>query len=355
MPFSKSRGQASLEMVVGLIILLVVAGVVIGLVMQTMSKSNLEAVSQGDAAKKFIEGCSVSCDTKNTMEYCTAKFSGEQWNKNDIKGELVNMNEWDFCEDGAYCFLVTDCDEFGGNRDIEYCRKFLCQTYINKYGNAAAASTKLKEIFSVSQNLAGCCRKEKDGSTTCYSQLSAQDKWFQKGFGDYGFCGSSGGKVYDGNDCGDGVCDPDVGETASNCPDDCTGQPYCGDGKCDSASGENEATCSEDCGGSGSSLTFSGCAYDSASGSMTCNTNCKDTGTVIVAVSDGNKNAQSMGGDISDGTMTISGGKITVKPVLVNNGTDTLSYPLSDLSGPGTWTATLFCADPDGYKILMNV
>lgn len=47
------------------------------------------------------------------------------------------------------------------------------------------------------------------------------------------------------NECNDdSYCDADLGETSSNCPNDC---PACGDGACDDSIGEDEETCPEDC------------------------------------------------------------------------------------------------------------
>ncbi|MFA6330228.1 MAG: hypothetical protein WCX64_06130, partial [Candidatus Micrarchaeia archaeon] len=47
-------------------------------------------------------------------------------------------------------------------------------------------------------------------------------------------------------DCGDGICDADIGESPVTCPADCGALNYCGDGICDY--GESTSTCPEDCG-----------------------------------------------------------------------------------------------------------
>lgn len=46
-----------------------------------------------------------------------------------------------------------------------------------------------------------------------------------------------------GADCGDGICDPSIGEDSDNCPTDC----YCGDGICDPFE-DAGGSCSSDCG-----------------------------------------------------------------------------------------------------------
>jgi hypothetical protein len=48
--------------------------------------------------------------------------------------------------------------------------------------------------------------------------------------------------------CGDGVCDPALGESTITCPGDCPPPPgYCGDGTCDPGLGESTVTCPGDC------------------------------------------------------------------------------------------------------------
>ena len=48
--------------------------------------------------------------------------------------------------------------------------------------------------------------------------------------------------------CGDGTCDPDIGEDSTSCPTDCKPCPGCGDGVCDVGLHETCATCEIDCG-----------------------------------------------------------------------------------------------------------
>src|SRR5688500_7537897 len=50
--------------------------------------------------------------------------------------------------------------------------------------------------------------------------------------------------------CGDGLCDPSVGETCETCPTDCEwcAEPICGDGLCGPDSAERCDTCPIDCG-----------------------------------------------------------------------------------------------------------
>ena len=51
--------------------------------------------------------------------------------------------------------------------------------------------------------------------------------------------------------CGDGICQPECGETASKCPYDCYVDPcenaWCGDGICQPECGETASKCPHDC------------------------------------------------------------------------------------------------------------
>jgi len=131
------KGQASLEMVVGLIILLVVAGVVITLVLHFIKPSNLPNPEKQIKVRNFLMECEEYCKDTNSVEFCRHYFDGD-WNGNGRKNEIVEVGKykWKTCENRVYCFLVYDCeDRFGsGRQQIENCRKLLCQTYLDKYG-----------------------------------------------------------------------------------------------------------------------------------------------------------------------------------------------------------------------------
>lgn len=344
-----TKGEASLEMVVGLIILLVVAGVVIGLVMTTMSEENITGVAKGDAADTFVTQCDNYCNVEDATSYCTSKFEDEFWDKDEIKGELVNAEEWDFCEDGAYCFLVTDCDAFNGKGDVEYCRKYLCQMYKEKYGSTTDASQKLSELFKASEDTEGCCRKDKDGNTECYSELDSRDQWTVKFFNNNQYCGGTGGGTTT-SIVVDGVCNIYSGENRDNC-DDC----ICGDGVCDSAE-SSAGDCSVDCTGGSQNNTeaelyVKNCTYDGID-TITCASNCEDVG--LMTVSHGDNAATCLSTEVLDiGTITISGGNVSCETVHTELDGD-IYYNLSELSGDySTWSLTLVCDSPDATKVLL--
>lgn len=157
------KAQASLEMVVGLIILLVVAGVVISLVIHYISPKNMP--NAGDAIKKnqFLQNCEDYCKDTNSVDYCRyywgseARESGSvthlDWNGDGEVNGIVNMGkfQWAICEDRIFCFLAVPCDRFGsgGLDTLEKCKRMLCQTYKEKYGDDVKATNALKDAVDV--------------------------------------------------------------------------------------------------------------------------------------------------------------------------------------------------------------
>ncbi|MGC9310988.1 MAG: hypothetical protein ACP5E4_04685, partial [Candidatus Aenigmatarchaeota archaeon] len=93
-------------------------------------------------------------------------------------------------------------------------------------------------------------------------------------------------------------------------------------------------------------------AYDSAAATLTCDTNCVNSGDIILmTVSDSEgKNAKSSEGLVSDGTMTFLAGKISIKP---NHGIigETEFYSLDELN-QSSWTIFLSCSSPEGSKAI---
>lgn len=318
MVISGKKGQASLEMIVGLIILLVIAAVVIAMALNVLKTPEL-GPSEAD---KFVQDCNSLCTANNVHEYCTKKFTGISWNKDTrATGELVDVNIWKACEGGIYCFLATDCDKFGGSADLDYCRSFLCQTYTDQYGNTNDASARLQEIFSVSgkEGLDKCCMKKEDGSELCYKDLPARDKWLQSKFGSVLFC--SGGAVGNLRNCGDGTCKDTEGENPQNCPQDCQQQAQ---------------------------IALTNCVYSTASDSITCDTDCLGTvfdgsATRLVVISNDQLSIAADGAEAT-GTITISGGKVTAKPV-----NTVYSVSLSGLDQNTTqWIVSFSCQNPKG-------
>jgi len=148
------RGQFSLEMVVGLIILLVVAGVVIGLVLFYISPQKMPKPGEEIGIRTFLSKCENYCLDQNSLDYCRYYYEGNDWNRNGVKYEVIGVGKhgWLTCEDRVFCFLVVPCeDRFGsGLEALKKCKNILCQTYIEKYGNVEKATEALLRDISFS-------------------------------------------------------------------------------------------------------------------------------------------------------------------------------------------------------------
>jgi len=130
-----SKGQKSLEMIVGMIILLVVAAVVIN-----MFLNNVKPPDIPDPKKMKLEQISSTCeqwceayssgDLAAGISYCSEQFSlvGE--------GEIAERREGirSYCEDSFYCFLVHDCQLANGQTlNAGRCKELLCQKFKASY------------------------------------------------------------------------------------------------------------------------------------------------------------------------------------------------------------------------------
>lgn len=143
------KAQASLEMVVGLIILLVVAAVVISLVLHYIRPESMPQPSEQLEKGKFLENCELYCQN-DPVEYCRYYYPGDDWDGDEIRHEVVEVGDykWPTCEDRVYCFLVQPCeDRFGRGLDaIKKCKELLCQTYLEKHGgNVDRATEELRD------------------------------------------------------------------------------------------------------------------------------------------------------------------------------------------------------------------
>ena len=162
------RGQASLETVVGLIILLVVAGVVISLVIYYINPEKMPETGKQLEKTAFLTECESYCKDLTSIEYCRYYFEGD-WDKDGLIHQVIQVGkyEWSTCEDRVYCFLAKECEErFGsGLAVMEKCKSMLCQAYMEKYGNSTLATEALRDDIDVSR--------------VCdMTGIPEQDRWF---------------------------------------------------------------------------------------------------------------------------------------------------------------------------------
>jgi len=188
--FSKrKKGDKSLEMIIGLMILLVVAAVVIKLFLNYVNPEKVPSTPDQElAVRSFVSDCEALCikaQNGKSLEYCTTYFEGNDWNNNGIPNEIVSVGAkvmWDVCEDRVYCFHVYDCSWATGKIGMEECRNLLCEAGREKYGDDESASDYVMGLIQ-------------EGSCNTAS-LDPKERWIYSKFADLDGDGSLSGSAY---------------------------------------------------------------------------------------------------------------------------------------------------------------
>ncbi|NPA38661.1 MAG: hypothetical protein GXN99_02590 [Candidatus Nanohaloarchaeota archaeon] len=164
------KGDKSLEMVIGLMILLVVAGVVIKMFITYVNPSRLQSSDPTNNLEfqNFIQSCENLCQKAKaggTLDYCYTYFPKNDINNNGIPNEVIEVGEarWKACEDRVYCFLVSKC-QLPDNTYLtaRECVKRLYNSYISYGLPSDKAKTKIKNAL-----IPGSC------------ELPAGDNWYE--------------------------------------------------------------------------------------------------------------------------------------------------------------------------------
>lgn len=152
------KGQMSLEMIIGLLILLVVAAVVINLFLSNTKGIGVQQYKDSLQYRNFKAQCESQCsDAQSTgnlagfAKYCHTKLTGDtDLNRNGkVDAFPANTKLLNVCEDGVYCFHVYTCQNSdGGTIDWSDCRTILCNAYYQVYQDYNKANDKVKGIFA---------------------------------------------------------------------------------------------------------------------------------------------------------------------------------------------------------------
>lgn len=146
----RSKGQMSLNYVVTMIILLVVAGVVIG-----MATGYLKIPWSKHPLRPARKECNSICRRYETggseqaiNDYCTKSFEvdiNQDKDKDDVIVKGVNL----IWESDVRCFNVIDCEmENGNNIEIDNCVDQVCQE--GKNNNTAYSILKPENTYPIS-------------------------------------------------------------------------------------------------------------------------------------------------------------------------------------------------------------
>jgi hypothetical protein len=167
------KAQLTLETIIMLVVLLVLAGVMITLILTTLRPpSSPEKVL---SKKEFLSQCENYCnDPDKVVEYCRLYWNGNDWNGNKVPYELIQVGayNWYTCEDRIYCFLLQPCERLGTGLDlIRRCKDILCGIYLDKYEDANLANRQLLQDISFSNKCS-------------LSSVPQEENWYDKIFRD---------------------------------------------------------------------------------------------------------------------------------------------------------------------------
>jgi len=173
------KAQMSLEMIIGLLILLVVAAVVIQLFLKNTNISTQQYVNQLQY-RQFKDKCQSLCSNAQAADvqaayaqYCYTKLEGAPDLNNNQKKDYVQSETklLNICEDGVYCFMVFPCKRIDSGQVIDWpaCRQILCDAEYDVYKDYTLANTKVKQFFP-------------NGKGTCILPSNDAD-WYKLYFG----------------------------------------------------------------------------------------------------------------------------------------------------------------------------
>lgn len=137
----EKKGQMSLEMIIGLLILLVVAVVVIRMFLSSM---NPDVVTPNEELERlgFYSKCESLCSKykstgtrANLAKFCYTRLEGEpDLNGNGLIDQIpADTKIFDICEDMIYCFHITECKTDAGVIDWSDCRDVVCEAVRRDY------------------------------------------------------------------------------------------------------------------------------------------------------------------------------------------------------------------------------
>jgi hypothetical protein len=163
------KAQLTLETIIMLVVLLVLAGVMITLILTTLKPPTQP--KQAISKQEFLSMCEEYCnDPEKTLKYCSTYWDGNDWNGNRVPNELIKFDETKLygCEDRVYCFLVKPCDRLGtGINLIRRCKEIICGTYLDLYEDPNIATQHLKNDVSFSNKCS-------------LASVAPEDNWYER-------------------------------------------------------------------------------------------------------------------------------------------------------------------------------
>ena len=159
---TRKKAQMSLEMVIGLLILLVVAAVVIKIFLGSVTSiGSIDDLKKAHEYSDFKNQCSSLCDQFKATggglagraaaaKYCAYKFAGASSLKQDLLNKPIESDTKagiNVCPDAIYCFQAKECDTDSGPIGWDDCKNILCQAYYDSFGDYGKASQKVMQLI----------------------------------------------------------------------------------------------------------------------------------------------------------------------------------------------------------------
>ncbi len=172
------RGQMSLEFIVKLLIILVVAAAVIGMFLKMFSGQDLDVAGtdQLKSEQEIRTACQQTCDrwkrasgleaSAAAVEYCTQRFVYDADGDGQVMGDTAGAGHSTYCQDGVTCFNVHECEYRFDTLNAETCQEIMCNYFQNpEVVNDPSAADAGQRVYDAFEQ--GVDADEDRGSGTC--------------------------------------------------------------------------------------------------------------------------------------------------------------------------------------------
>jgi len=167
------KGQKSLEVIVGFVILLVVAAVIISIFLNVTGGGggdvgNTDSILSENQIRRTCnkicnewKGKSESQALDEKVKFCTRRFTFDADNDGTVT-ETAGAGVDTYCEDGVRCFHKVECSKDFVTLDAQECQQALCQYYTEEQGlSPGEANSRLADLFEAD------VAEEDRGAGTC--------------------------------------------------------------------------------------------------------------------------------------------------------------------------------------------
>jgi|APHM01.1.fsa_nt_gi hypothetical protein len=180
------KGQKSLEMIIGLVILLVVAGVVISTFLSqfqdnpgsqyegTLEQEEISRTCQQHCAE-YKNSQGIKAQT-NAIEYCTDTFVYDANGDGTISGTAGRLYN-SYCEDGVKCFNQHTCEVGRTTLDAERCTEIMYEYYTSSQIQNRNPNQSIKDFYKPDgdgDRTVGTCQGVTQGTTWYTSQVDSR-------------------------------------------------------------------------------------------------------------------------------------------------------------------------------------